>query len=296
MKQRARKESMAEESVTVGEQSSDIGTEESTEVEESGVKTETEEEVQETETSTEEGGEKVELTEKGTKLDPNPQSAVHQQLANANARIKQMEGVLGNPAMLKRYAEQNGMTLTQAKAEIKEEKAEVTDEFTPDSFKTADDVAKGFNKFAKTIEELKVENTRLRESYKGFNSSRRLERIANNMSKDITTVQEKYPELNPNSSDYDSKLESSIGGLYKDLDFDPATNTFRGKISVLQIADKVMEAAGRARKQGSKKAQTDVKVKQAGKVTSGKSKKTGAVDSADPGTSIAQKIKKAYGG
>ena len=275
------------------------GMEESTEnVEETNVDTnETEEGTQETEETTKgEEGEKEVLTEKGTKLDPNPQSAVHQELANAKRQVQQMETVLRDPELLRNYAKQNGMTLTEAKADIKDEKEEVKDEFTPDSFKTADDVARGFNKINKTVKELKEENQSLREGQKGINSSREADRIANTMQKDITTVQEKYPELNPTSPDFDKKLESDIGSLYKELDFDPATNAPRGKVSLVNIADKIMSAAGRSRKQGSQEAQTNVKVKQAGKVTSGKGTSKGASVSKDPGTAIAQKINKALTG
>ena len=299
MKQEARKEAMAEGSVMVDEGSGIPGMEESTEnVEETNVDTnETEEGTQETEETTKgEEGEKEVLTEKGTKLDPNPQSAVHQELANAKRQVQQMETVLRDPELLRNYAKQNGMTLTEAKADIKDEKEEVKDEFTPDSFKTADDVARGFNKINKTVKQLREENTRLREGYEGINSTRAAERVVTNMQRDIGAVQEKYPELNPKSPDFNKDLESSIGELYNDLDFDPKTKSFRGKVSVTKIADQVMKAAKLAQKQGSQKAQTDVKVKQAGKITSGKSKKTGTPDSSDPGTSIAQKISKAING
>ena len=298
MKQEARKESMNEGSVEVDEGSGIPAVEESTEVEETSEETKTEEveETQETETTDttkEEETKKPVLTDKGTKLDENPQSAVHQQLANAKRQVQQMEKVLRSPELLRNYAKQNGMTLTEAKADIKDEKEEVKDEFTPDSFKTADDVAKGFNSMNKTIKGLVIENSRLREGQKGINSSRRLEHIANNMQKDITTVQEKYPELNPTSPEYNKELESSIGELYQQLDYNPATKSFNGKVSITTIANQIMKAAGLAKKQGSLKAQTDVKVKQAGKITSGKSKKTGSKESSDPGTSIAQKISKA---
>lgn len=248
----------------------------------------------------EEGDGETQYTDKGTKLDPNPQSAVHQQLANARRQIQQMEGILTNPSLLRRYAEQNGMTLAEAKADVKEQQDEVEDaiqEFTPDQFKTSGDVANALNSIrketSKTIKELKAENQRLREGYKGINSSRELERVANNMERDIATVREKYPELNPSSPDFDKELEQSIGELYNELDFDPATQTFRGKVSIAKIADRVMSAAKRASKRGSRQAQTDVKVKQAGKVTSGKGKSKGG-DSTE-GLTIAQKIAKAYG-
>jgi len=286
---------MTEGSVEVDEGSGIPGMEETTEVDETNVDTTKTEESQETETTKGEEGKEPVLTKKGTKLDPNPQSAVHQQLANAKRQVQQMEQVLSNPELLRNYAKQNGMTLTEAKAEVKEEKKEVED-FTPDSFKTAADVAKSFNSMNKTVKELREENSRLLEGQRGINSTREAERVVTNMRRDISTVQEKYPELNPKSPDFNKDLESSIGELYNDLDFDPKTKTFRGKVSVVKIADQVMKAAKLANKQGSRKAQTDVKVKQAGKITSGKSKSSGKALSSDPGTMIAQKIAKAISG
>src|SRR5258706_5905157 len=41
-------------------------------------------------------------TDKGTKLDPNPQSAVHQKLANAERLIGDFKKVLGSPELLRK--------------------------------------------------------------------------------------------------------------------------------------------------------------------------------------------------
>lgn len=281
---------MADESVMVDERSSDLAGDES--VNEESQEIDEQAEDQEIDSEAEGGDEEVKLTEKGTKLDPNPQSAVHQELANAKRQIQQMEQVLTNPTLLRRYAEQNGMTLAEAKADLKGEQEEIVDEFTPDQFKTADDIAQTFNRINKTVRELREENARLQEGYSGINSSRKLETIASNMQRDIATVQEKYPELNPKSPEYDSELEREVGSLYQDLDFDQETGSFRGNVSVLTLADRIMSAAKRARKRGSKEAQTDVKVKQSGKVTSGTGK---SKDTSSEGLTIAQKIAKAVG-
>lgn len=286
---------MAEESVVVDE-GQDVSIDESSQDDSQELNNQTDE-TQETDSEGEDG--EAQYTEKGTKLDPNPQSAVHQELANARRQIQQMEGLLTNPVLLKRYAEQNGMTLAEAKADIKEdqeEQEELIEEFTPDKLQTIGDVAKALNSIrsttSKTIKELKAENQRLREGYNGISSSRELERVATNMEKDITTVRAKYPELNPSSPNFDKELEQSIGELYNELDFDPTTQTFRGKVSIAKIADRVMGAAKIARKQGSRQAQTDVRVKQAGKVNQSKGKSGGT---STQGLTIAQKIAKAYG-
>ena len=285
---------MTDETVVVDEGNPSDENEESKD--ESNLNNQTKVKDQKTDSEANEGEDEVKLTEKGTKLDSNPQSAVHQELANAKTQIKQMEAVLTQPTLLKRYAEQNGMSLSEAKASIKDEKEEIKDvveEFSPENFKTSGDVASALNKMNKSLAETKAENQRLREGQKGINSSRESERIANNMQRDISAVQDKYPVLNPKSPEFNKDLETSVGKLYHKLDFDPATKTFRGNVSVTDIADTVMESTKLAKKQGSREAQTDVTVKQAGKVNSGKGK---SKSTSTEGLTIAQKIKKAYQG
>lgn len=239
-------------------------------------------------------------TAKGTKLDPNPLSAAHQELANARATIKQYEKVLNTPEYLKRYAAGMGMTLAEAKAEIKEEVKEQKKLFTPDRFKTSQDIADAMNEIhsmtAKELEELRSENAKLKEGFGQSNAIRQIERVTTNMQSDISSVQEKYSVLNPKSADYDPELENEIGSLYHELDFDEESGGYRGRVSIAKIADRVMRAAGRAGKQASRNAQTDVRVKQAGKVvTSSKAAPSGGSESKDPATVIAQRIKEAMG-
>lgn len=250
--------------------------------------------------SEEEGGEK--LTEKGTKLDPNPKSAVHQELANAKRQIQQMTQVLTTPSLLKKFAEQNGMTLAEAKAEIKDEKQEaksVIDEFKPEQLNTREDVARALNSVRSSslseIKALKEENENLRKGLTGISGERESERIDNIVKDGIITVRDKYPQLDPKNPDFDKDLEAEIGALYEELDFDTESKRFRGKVSLVKLTDRIMKAAGKAGEQASKKAQTDVKVKQAGKVTSGKGSTEKAGESSDPSTSIAQKIAKTLG-
>lgn len=244
----------------------------------------------------EEGEGQPKLTEKGTKLDPNPLSAAHQELANERRKLAQYQQVLSNPEMLKRYAAQMGMTLAEAKADIKEEQKQLA--YTADRFKTPEDLANALNemdgKYSKTIEELRAENQRLKEGFTGFSQSRQVERVANNMQRDVVSVREKYPELDPKSPEYDPELEKEIADFYEELDLDPATGGYKGQFSLAKIADRVMRASGRAMKKGSQQAQTNVRVKQAGKVvTSSKSPSKEGKESNDPGTVIAQRIAKA---
>jgi hypothetical protein len=248
----------------------------------------------EEDTPTSEGGEEdQQFTEKGTKLDPNPLSQAHQLLANERRVRQQYEQVLNSPELLKKYAQQYGMTLTEAKAEIKEE----AKSFTPDRFKTAQDVAEALNEVYGDVRTLKEENQRLQGELRGLSGSRQVERVANTMKQDIDTIREKYPELNPKSPEFNKDLEREIGSLYQEVDFDPEAGVFRGKVSLAKLTDQVMKAASKAREQGSQKAQTDVKVKQAGRVvTSSKSTSSEVGESKDPSTAIAQRIAKAMKG
>lgn len=251
----------------------------------------------------EEEGEKPKLTAKGTKLDPDPLSAAHQELANERAKIRQYEQVLGDPEALKRYAAQSGLTLTEAKAEIKEEKKEAEKRFTADNFKTREDVANVLNelseKHEKALSELREENQKLKGNLTGLSEGRRVEQIAAKMNDDISTIRKTYAELNPDSPDYDPDLEKEIGDFYHELDaVDPTdpTKGYQGKHSLAKVTERIMRAAGKAKKKGSEQAQTEVRVKQAGKVvTSGKGAATSSTESKDPGTAIAQKIARALG-
>jgi hypothetical protein len=268
----------------------------SDEVEEVGEETSQEETPKEVEeSSSEQSKEEVELTEKGTKLDPNPQSAAYQQLANERRLRQQYEQVLRDPGLLKKYAQESGMTLAEAKEEVKE------DLYSVDKLKTAEDVANALNEiktgFTKNLSNLQEENQRLKSELTGLSSSRQFEYVANNMQKDISTVREKYPELNPKSSEFDPELEREIGSFYHELDYDPQLGGYRGNYSIAKITDRIMKAAGRARDKGAKKAQTIVKQKEAGKVvTSSKASSKSESVSTDPATAIAQRIRKITSG
>ena len=249
-----------------------------------------------------EGEGKTEYTDKGTKLDPNPQSAGYQLLANANKKIAAYEKVLSEPDLLRKYAKEAGMSLAEAKEELKDAKAEAKAAYTPDRFKTAQDIADSLNELRggseKTISELKEEIRELREGLTGFSKSREVERITSTMSQDISTVQEKYPALNPKSPEYNKELESEIGSLYHELDAinpsDPNSG-YKGQISLAKLTDRFMKGATIAQRKGSERAQTQVVSKQAGRIVTSTKSSGKTTESGDPGTVIAQRIAKAMG-
>lgn len=247
-----------------------------------------------------EGEQKPQLTEKGTKLDPNPQSAAYQQLANERRLRTQYEQVLSDPVLLRKFAKEMGLTVEEAKAEIKDEQKKL---YTPDKFKSAQDLADALNemhgeftKVTQTISQLQEENQRLRGELSGINGSRRLEHVASTMGNDISTIQSTYPQLNPKSPEYDPELEKEIGSFYHELDFDPSTGGYRGQYSLAKIAERFMRVRGEGAKKGSQQAQTIVKTRQAGRVvTSSKGGSKDTPTASNPGTSIAQKIAKTLG-
>lgn len=228
----------------------------------------------------------VQYTDKGTKLDPNPQSALHQQLANERRMRQQYEKVLSDKEMFLKYAEQSGYTKQEAKEAAKEI-------FSPDKFKTVEDVASAFNelsgKYAQEIESLKKQLS-------GIDSERRVNQAATRLDLDIRSAKEKYPELNPKSPNYDLELDKEIFKLYSELDADPTTGNLRGEIPLMKVVDRVMRAAGRAKKAASKEAQTQVVTKQSGRVvTSQKSSSKEASDSdLSPADAISKRIASLY--
>lgn len=270
----------------------DESLEESQEVESEDEVEDQTQDTQQEESSDEEG---VEYTEKGTKLDTNPQSAAYQQLANERRVRQQYEQVLNNPDMLKKYAKEMGLSLSEAKEDIQEKKIE----FSADKFKTAEDVAQAFNEISSSFDARakQYESTinELRQQLTGLSQGTRADRVLNTLSRDIEAVRGKYPELNPKSPTYDAGLEREIGEFYYSLDFDPQTNSYRGEHSFADITDRMMRAAGKARQKGSQDAQTQVKTKKAGKVvTSKKPTSREGSEPSDPSSTIASRISKLY--
>lgn len=233
--------------------------------------------------------EKVVLTEKGTKLDPNPLSAVHQQLANEKAKARQMEQILTNPDLLAQYMK------TRFPEPVKEQEVKT---YKPEDFQNIDDVAKvvnelqnGFATKSKTYEEkIQQLSTAVQNLLQGGQAAR----LANTMSEDVASLRSK-PELDPKSSDFIEGLEDDIASMYHKLDFDEQTGTFKGNYSLREIGERMISAAQKARKNGSLKAQTIVKDKSEGKiVTSPKVKEETSTDNLSAGDSIAAGISKLF--
>lgn len=260
-------------------------------------------------TETTEGEDKTEYTEKGTKKDPNPQSAVHQELANTKKVLGKYKQVLTDPKLLSAYAKEMGLTIAEAKQEIKEEvKDKKRELYQGSAFQTGDDVARVLNElrdefdtrtqgYEKTIQEL-------RDTVGSMTNQGRVERVANQVTSDITSIRSKYPVLdpkpddegNPTNPNYDPDLEKEISELFRELDFDERTQMFRGNVSLVKLADRIMRAAGQGKRKGSEEAQTVIQERKRGQIVtnSGRSTKDTS-EPTDPSAIIASRIKKVMG-
>lgn len=248
----------------------------------------------------------TEYTDKGTKKDPNPMSALNQELANYKRTVQNYETVLKSPELLKQFAKEMGISLAEAKEEIKEQTQEAQKDLDFSKISTKDDFINALSTFngkmtemSKTLNEQREENKRLQSQLAGINQGRVAERIASNINSDVTTIKAKYPELNPKSPQYDKDLEEEIGSFYLSLDAVDPTNPargFKGQYSLAQITDKFMKVRGLGRKQGEQSAQTTVQTKLTGRVvTADRQSTTEKSNISDPGTSIARKIAKMVG-
>lgn len=241
----------------------------------------------------EKGEDEVQYTQKGTKLDPDPLSAAHQQLANEKRVRQQYEQVLRDPKALRRYMEDSGFT----QKEIQEEQEK---RFSPDQIKTAEDLTNALNEltgdFDKRTKAYEEKIQALENTIGGFGQVRRVEAVASKMRNDAETIRDKYPELDPKSSDYDQELDKAVTQLYHQMDYDPRSGSYTGRHSLANVADQIMTAAQKAQKKASKDAQTRVKERQAGKVVTSKKPSKDTSKSSDPATEIARRINKAING
>lgn len=241
------------------------GDEGSTEVEgqeSTAEKPESKETTTDKETLKTEDSQKAEVTEKGTKLDPDPMSALNQQLANERGYRKQYEDVLNSPEKLADYAKTMGLELT--KKEIKEIQEDTS--FDASKIETVDDL----RAFAKNLDskiEQKVKE--LDKGIAGIKESDRIEAVSSQIKDDISAVREKYPALDPKSESYDKGLDEAVDRVFEMADFDPQTKQFLGKARLTDIADQFMKVRQGGEQTGSKNAQTIVKDRRKGAVVTG---------------------------
>jgi hypothetical protein len=243
-------------------------------------------------------------TDKGTKLDPNPKSAVHQQLANERRMRSQMEQVLASPELIAKFVrEQYGIEIPTKGASqqpsTEQNKPGTTQKWTAKDFESLEDVAEKFNglqeqftsEIAKRDEEIKKLNGQLG----GLSERGRVLQIADGLEGDVKALSSN-PELNPNSPEFVPGLEDEIGAFYHKLDFDEASGMYRGNYSLREVGESMIKTARSAKKAGSQRAQTIIKDKTGGKIRTGGSQGNQGVsrDELPPAQSIAQGISKMF--
>lgn len=263
---------------SVSEQSNEQSSE-SSDTSEQGSQDQSEEAKAESGTLTEA---KTEVTEKGTKLDSNPLSAVNQQLANERAKVREYEKVLNDPTLLKGYVAQFAKDEKPQEEEMRYEDVETTEDL---------------QKFLKQ-QDSKVQNKlkELDSTINSVKSGHKADQVATRIQSDIQVVRETYKELDPKSADFNPELDKAVGELYDMYDLDQETGLYKGNVSIKDIADKIMKAAGASKKQGSTEAQTIIRDKRTGKAVSGSSSQAADEGSMTPGQLIAHRIKQARGG
>lgn len=245
------------------------------------------------ETQTKEG-EEAKLTEKGTKLDPNPQSAVHQELANAKRASQDMARLLSDPQALNQYMKEKfGDEATKVA-----ETPEAPKVYKPEDFENLEDVATVVNKLqAESFEKTQALETTVKQLSTAVNSllsTGKQQGIAYKIEQDVASLRN-VPELDPKSPEFIEGLETDIADMYHKLDFDEKTGSYSGQHSMAEIAKAMIEASKKAKAKGSEKAQTVVKDKTAGKVTtSPKVSEKADTDKLDPSSSIAEGISRTF--
>lgn len=250
-------------------------------------KSETEEKETKSTNDQEQKDEKSELTEKGTKLDSNPLSRVNQELANERAKIREYEKVLNDPTLLKSYVAQFEKAPKEQEAPKTQEK-----EMREEDVKTTEDL---HIYLKQQNEKLSQKMKELDSTIQTVKSSQKEAVIANTISNDIATVRETYPELDPKSESYNADLDASVGAMYELIDYDKESKQFRGNVKITDIANIIMKASGSSKQKGLQEAQTIVKDKRSGKVTSGSSSHVVDITNMTPSQIIASRIKSARG-
>jgi hypothetical protein len=249
-----------------------------------------------------ETGKKPELTEKGTKLDPNPQSAVHQELANERKVRSNYERVLADPKLLAQFMETQYHIKVPVAPAAGEETATtepVVKEYKPEDFQNLEDVAGVVNGLQKSfVEARKLDSQKIQElttTVQGLLQGGRQQQVNSKLTTEIGDLQ-KLPELTEGNPDFIKGLEERITKAYHQLDFDVSTGTYKGEHDLLKIAQDYIDIAKESRAQGSQKAQTIVKDKSRGAVKTSEAEE-GEPDTAKltAGDSIALGISKKFG-
>jgi hypothetical protein len=197
-----------------------------------------------------------ELTEKGTRLDPDEKTALHQQLANERrARMDTEERAL---RILEAYQK------TQEPQKPKEEDKPLID---VSRLENAEDVRNAFAQAEKVIrsykDELDTIKGQLGQSTNFIQENENYSRLQS----EITSVRS-MPELQPGSPKYSEHLEQRIHDGYKKIAYDQYGRLQLNRPSLEDYASNLVETFRLAQKAGSSQAQKRVVQKTMGRSNS----------------------------
>lgn len=197
-------------------------------------------------------------TDKGTKLAPDPLSQANQLRANAERKLAQAIEIIDE---MKRNAQPPKPTI-----------AEPEEFLDPSKIETVEDLQKFANSLKNTFEKRQAD---LEGKLQQTAQERANEKTDKYVMSQVETVQSKYPmfrEFNADGSanpEYDPELDKTLSNLYEELDFDPQSKSYRGKVSLLRLAESMVSMSKRGEGIGSQKAQTQVIDKRAGLIKTG---------------------------
>lgn len=208
------------------------------------------------------------VTEKGTKLAADPLQQANQLRANAEARVREYETFLSDPQQVKRYLEE----LEKETGQSAPPQGQPQDEITLDQVQTREDVVKYLEQERRKD---RAEIEQIKKTVNGFMQNQGQMAVGQKIRSQIEEARRKYPVLRPTNPDgtpnpdFDADLEREIGEAFDELDFDPATQSYRGKVDFSKLVERFMKAAKRGESQGSKKAQTVIQDRRAGRIVTG---------------------------
>lgn len=266
---------------TETEESQETGAEESTGEEETSEEGTEEEDGSET---TDEGKKGEDRTSKGTKKDPDPMSALNQELANTRRLNSDMIRLLEDPEALAEYLtnlkKEKGAGAANADGE-----ADFNIDEEVKNLKTVEDLQNFAKKFVgKVNKDLDAHKTRIEKGEQRQRFIENVGKVGDQIKADIQAVRQARPELVPTLADgsknpkYNPVLDKLIGDTFEALEFDKKTGLFRGRIPFGFVAKTILAAWDQGGQSGSKRAQTVVIDKRRGRVISGAGKRGTTVD------------------
>lgn len=227
-------------------------------------------------TSVQDDSQSPTLTDKGTKLDPNPESAVHQELANARREAEEYRQFMSDPQSVKRYLEElerdAGNITGENRQEIQERAVDENVVTDPSKIVTPEDFQSYVKFLTNDVQKAKQDLLNERNSIREQNQE---SAVNSRLVNEIDSLQNKYSFLKDKNDDgtlnpnFDKELEKEIADQFEELDKDPRTGKYLGKVSITAIAERAIRIRKLGEATGNKNAQTNVVDKRHGAIRTG---------------------------